>query len=177
MFTDGRQQQPNHNTTTYCGHMKHDAKKHSYNYQFHVMLFWSLFLHVSQSESYLSLDSYSKSGNWKSFLPSLIQSVSTIQIRRLNMKRVHETTTDDYKRQHPWHSRLGCLGRLWQRDGRQMSSDCVHQFVKNICLPFQSTWDHPRFLVRFILNCVMFRSSCLSFVHFFGVFFCPSFYG
>jgi hypothetical protein len=40
VFTDGRQQrQPNHNTTTYCGHMKHDAKKHSYNYQFHVMLF------------------------------------------------------------------------------------------------------------------------------------------
>ena len=36
VFTDGRrQQQPNHNTTTYCGHMKHDAKKHSYNYQFH----------------------------------------------------------------------------------------------------------------------------------------------
>jgi hypothetical protein len=33
--------------------------------------------------------------------PSLIQSVSTIHIRRLNMKRVHETTTDDYKRQHP----------------------------------------------------------------------------
>ena len=33
VFTDGRQQQPNHNTTTYCGHMKHD-----------------LFLHVSQSE-------------------------------------------------------------------------------------------------------------------------------
>jgi hypothetical protein len=30
VFTDGRQQQPNHNTTTYCGHMKHDAKKHSY---------------------------------------------------------------------------------------------------------------------------------------------------
>ena len=52
-----------------------------------------------------------------------------------------------------------------------MSSDCVHQFAKNICLPFQSTWDHPRFLVRFILNCVMFRSSCLSFCSFsFGIF-------
>ena len=52
VFTDERQQrQSNHNTTTYCGHMKHDVKKHSYNYQFHVML--SLFLHVSQSESYL----------------------------------------------------------------------------------------------------------------------------
>jgi hypothetical protein len=66
---------------------------------------------------------------WKSFLPSLIQSVSTIQIRRLNMKRVHETTRDDSTRQHPWHSRLGCLGWSWQTDGRQMLSDCVQCYI------------------------------------------------
>ena len=40
-----------------------------------------------------------------------------------------------------------------------MPSDRVHQCVKNICLPFQRTWDHHRFLVRSIINCVMFRSS------------------
>ena len=74
MFTDGRQQrQPNHNTTIYCSHMKHDVKKHSYNYQFHVMLFWSLFLHVSQSESYLSLDS--QQIRYLKFVPAKFDSI------------------------------------------------------------------------------------------------------
>ena len=102
----------------------------------HVIL---KFVFTCQPINHIWVSIHNKSDIWKSFLPSLIQYVSTIQIRRLNMKRVNETTTDDYKRQLPWHSRLGCLGWSWQGDGRQMPNDCVHQFVENICLPFQST--------------------------------------
>ena len=37
--TDDNNNNPNHHTTTYSGHIKLDRKKHSYNYQFYVVLF------------------------------------------------------------------------------------------------------------------------------------------
>ena len=98
---------PNHNTTIYCGHIKH-----CYNYQLYVMLYWSLFLHVSQSESYLILDSHQT--RHLKIISVKFESVSTIQIRKLNMKRVQEITTDNHKR------KLLCPYRPWQTDGRQM---------------------------------------------------------
>jgi len=58
LLTDDNNDKPNHNTITYCGHIKLDGKNHSYNYQFYVMSYWSLFFHVSQSELSLSLDSH-----------------------------------------------------------------------------------------------------------------------
>lgn len=52
LLTGENNDKSNHNTTTYWCHIKLDGKKHSYNYQFYVLLFRDLFLHISHSETY-----------------------------------------------------------------------------------------------------------------------------